>query len=267
MNAPARPASPVRAALVKERRKAPKWRRLLHPHARPVDLAVAGLLSLLGFALVLQVRSTQSDGLLVSARQEDLVQILDDLTGRRPRCGREVATLTATQGAHHRWSGASTAALAEARRRAAVLGVLAGTLPATGPGVQVRILDPDLKVSASLLLDALEELRNAGAEAVQIEGTGPAGAIVVVRVVASTAFVDDAQGVTVDGAPLVAPYRFTVLGDSSALAGAMAIPGGVEDAVRQAGGTPSSPGVRAFGWAPCGRSPRLVTLGPSDTER
>jgi uncharacterized protein YlxW (UPF0749 family) len=210
---------------------------LLRPRARRVDVLVAALLALLGFALAVQVRSTQSDGLLTSARQEDLVQILDELSNRSDRLRQEVASLSTTKQSLTTGSGATTAALAEARRRTQLLGVLAGTVAATGPGVLVRITDPQTQVSASVMLDALEELRNAGAEAVQLEGTGTKGRIATVRVVAQTALVDDPDGIVVDGVSLRAPYRFTVVGDPSTLAGAMAIPGGVEDAVRQQGGS------------------------------
>ena len=209
---------------------------LLHPRTRRVDVAVAVLLGVLGFGLVVQVRSNAGDGLLVRARQEDLVQILDELSQRNDRLQQEAQTLSATRARLASGGGATSAALSEARRRGAVLAILAGTAPAAGTGVQVRIADPQAKVSASLLLDTLEELRNAGAEAVQLEGTGPTASVTAVRIVAGSSFTDDARGVAVDGTPLTPPYRFTALGDSSALAGAMAIPGGVEDAVRQAGG-------------------------------
>ena len=56
------------------------------PRLRRVDVAVALLLGLLGFAAVVQVRSTQEDGPLAAARQEDLVQILDDLANRTSGC-------------------------------------------------------------------------------------------------------------------------------------------------------------------------------------
>jgi uncharacterized protein YlxW (UPF0749 family) len=211
--------------------------RFLRPRARRVDVLVAALLLLLGFGLAVQVRSTQSDGLLTSARQEDLVQILDELSNRSDRLRQEVTTLTETQSRLTSGSGADEAALAEAQRRTQLLGVIAGTVAATGPGVAVRITDPRTQVSASVLLDALEELRNAGAEAVQLEGTGNTGQVTAVRVVAQTALVDDPKGVVVDGTTLTAPYRFVVVGDPATLAGAMAIPGGVEDAVRQVGGS------------------------------
>ena len=213
-----------------------RLRSLLRPRTRRVDLLVALLLLVLGFALVVQVRSTQGSGVLANARQEDLVQILDELTNRSDRLRQEITSLTETRQRLTTGNGASEAALAEARKRTAQLGVLAGTVAATGPGVQLRITDPKDEVSASVLLDVLEELRNAGAEAAQFEGTADDGKVRGVRLVAQSSFTDRETGVTVDGTHLVAPFRFTALGDPSTLAGAMAIPGGVEDAVQQQGG-------------------------------
>ena len=207
--------------------------RLLRPRLRRVDVAVAALLALLGFAATLQLRSTREDPTLESARQEDLVRILDDVSDRNERLRREIATLQAAQDRLNSGGDRNEAALAEARRRAQVLGVLAGTLPAEGPGVVVTITDPDGDVRAEALLDALVELRDAGAEAVQLEG--PPGT--AVRVVASTAFVDADDGVRVDGTLLKPPYRFTVVGDPRTLASALAIPGGVIDNVESRGGT------------------------------
>jgi uncharacterized protein YlxW (UPF0749 family) len=225
---------------------APWWRRALrtalHPHLRRVDIAVAVLLGLLGFAAAVQVRSNQDEGVLASARQEDLVQILDDLTSRSLRLRQEITTLTATQERLTSGSGREEAAVAEARRRTQVLGILAGTVAARGPGVLVTIDDPEHKVTAEVLLDALEEMRDAGAEAIQLEGeidpiTNAPGSGQTVRVVASTAFVDaeDRGGVEVDGTLLVPSYRFVVIGDPATIAAALAIPGGVIDNVEQRG--------------------------------
>ncbi len=215
-----------------------RWSRLLAPRVRRVDLAVAVLLGLLGFAAVVQVRSTQEDGPLAAARQEDLVQILDDLDNRNDRLRAEVAALEQAQRELTSGTGRTQAALDEARRRAQLLGVLAGTVPATGPGVVVTMLDPDAALRPDVLLDALEELRAAGAEAVQVEGRAPDGdALRAVRVVASTSFVAaDRGGVVVDGTELRAPYRFLVVGDPATLTSALRIPGGVVDNVEQFGG-------------------------------
>jgi uncharacterized protein YlxW (UPF0749 family) len=213
-------------------------RRLLTPRLRRVDLAVAALLAVLGFAAVVQVRSTQEGGPLAAARQEDLVQILDELSNRNDRLRAEVSALNQAR-AELGAGGDRTAALAEARRRTQLLGVLAGTVPATGPGLLLTITDPEERIGPEVLLDALEELRAAGAEAVQLEGPvdlsvepSQAAAGAQVRVVASTALVEGEEGVA-----LFPPYRFVVVGDSSTLASAVGIPGGVVDNVEQRGGS------------------------------
>lgn len=231
-------------------RPVPAWQRLgraLRPRLRRVDVSVAVLLALLGFAAAVQVRSAQDDGLLASAREEDLVRILDDLSNREDRLRRELASLAAARDRLSSGSDQAQVALEQARRRTQVLGVLTGTVEAKGPGIVLTLTDPEGALGADVLLDALEELRGAGAEAIQLEGpvlVGEGeGAPPVVRVVASTAFVDAAPegdgaggGVEVDGTLLRPPYRFTVLGDPGTLASAMAIPGGVEDVAERAGG-------------------------------
>ena len=219
-------------------------RRLLTPKLRRVDLAVAVLLAALGFAAVVQVRSTQEEGPLATARQEDLVQILDELSNRNDRLRAEVSDLTRTREELTGGSGRSQAAVDEARRRAQLLEVLAGTAPARGPGLLLTLTDPEEQLTADVLLDAVQELRAAGAEAIQLEGPvdlgapdRPESAGQRVRVVASTDFVDSGDGgVAVDGVVLYPPYRFRVIGDSGTLASAVGIPGGVMDSVQLLGG-------------------------------
>lgn len=209
----------------------PPLRALLRPRLRRVDLLVAVLLGALGFAAAVQVRSTRAEGVLASARQQDLVQILDDLSGRSARLRQEVTDLTAA-GERLSSAGGDAAALQEAQRRTQLLGVLAGTVAASGPGITLTVEDRDGGVRAEVLLDALEELRDAGAEAMQLAG----GSGDVVRVVASTSLVDDTGGVRVDGVLLSPPYTFTALGDKGTLASALGIPGGVVATVARVGG-------------------------------
>lgn len=219
-----------------------RLRRLLTPRLRRVDLAVAVLLAVLGFAAVVQVRSTQEEGVLAGARQEDLVQILDDLSNRNERLRAEISALEQARREITTGTDSSEAALTEARRQTQLLGVLAGTVPAEGPGLRLTITDPDGRLGPDVLLNALEELRAAGAEAVQLEGpvrlgSEPAPGQPRVRVVAGTSFLESEQGgIEVDGQLLQAPYRFVVVGDPETMATALAIPGGVVDDVEQRGG-------------------------------
>ena len=191
-------------------------------------VVVALLCGLLGFAVVLQVQRTASGDTLQTARPDDLVQILDGLQRREDDLNIEIAELQDTLGRLQRSGASSAEALAEAERQAEALGILTGTVPATGPGVIIEIEDPNRRIPPEVMLDAVQELRNAGAEAFQV------GAV---RVGVDSAFTGSGGAVTLDGVALVAPYRISAIGDPPTLAAALAIPGGVLDTVRRAGGT------------------------------
>ena len=185
-----------------------RLRSALHPRATRAQVVAALLCGVLGFAAAVQVRSTQDAG-LSGLRQTDLVRILDDVSERSARLQNEARDLQETR---DRVTGNDDqAALQEARDRTRVLGILAGTLPARGPGIQLTITDPEGQVGSDVLIDTLQELRDAGAEAVEISSVdGPA-----VRVVASTSFVE--------------------AGEPGTLATALEIPGGVLEVLDQRG--------------------------------
>jgi uncharacterized protein YlxW (UPF0749 family) len=178
---------------------------------------VAALVGLLGFALAVTVRTERTPAGLASVPQSDLVQLLSQSDQRSQQLDQELTALQA-QAQQLRTSGDNGIALAQAEDRLGQLEILAGTVGAQGSGVTLRILDPMHNVTADVLVDALEELRDAGAEAMQI---GP------VRVVTSTFVLDTPRGVDVDGVALTAPYSVTAIGDPHTLAAALAIPGGV----------------------------------------
>jgi uncharacterized protein YlxW (UPF0749 family) len=196
--------------------------------------AVIGLLlALLAFALVVQVKSNSGDTQLQNARQDDLVRILSDLNSREQRLRGDITTLQGTLNQLGAGAQGREAALAEARRRADELGILAGTLAAQGEGLRIRMLPGNRPIGGTTVLEAVEELRGAGAEAMQIEGStgGP------VRVVASTYIVDGANGLIVDGVALTGTYTITVIGPAATMKTALSIPGGVADAVAHDGGS------------------------------
>lgn len=207
---------------------APRRRRLSAAGA-----VIGLLLGLLGFAFVVQLRSNSTDEQLSADRPEDLVRILSDLDARKDRLGQEITTLQTTQQQLTAGSQNRQAALDEATRRADELGILAGTLQAQGPGMRVEFRSAAKPIQAADLLNAVEELRGAGAEAMQITGTGGTA----VRIVASTSFVDGTGGgLVVDGTALTSPYTVTAIGDPPTMQIALNIPNGVVDDVRTHGG-------------------------------
>ncbi|WP_416904267.1 DUF881 domain-containing protein [Micromonospora echinospora] len=200
------------------------------------SVMIAVLLALLGFTLVVQLKTTSTDPTLSAARQEDLVRILSDLDARENRLRQDIAELEESQRQLASGAQGREAALEEAARRADELGILAGTLPATGPGLTVRISGGGKSIPASRILDAVQELRGAGAEAMQISG----GVGSPVRIIASTYFLDgEGGGLVVDGRRMTGPYSITVIGDPATMRTALNIPGGVAASIRGDGGNVS----------------------------
>jgi uncharacterized protein YlxW (UPF0749 family) len=206
------------------------WRTLLRmsrPRATRANAFAALLAVGLGFAIATQVQQTNQSG-LEQLREDELVRILDDVSQEQDRLASDTRTLESTRDRLLSGVDASDEALKAAQERLDTLGILTGTVPASGPGVVITINDPDGKVTAARLLDALQELRDAGAEAVQVND---------VRVVADTWFADRDGAIEVAGERISSPYTIRAIGDSATMASAMDIPGGVTESVRRDGAT------------------------------
>ncbi|MFI1070987.1 DUF881 domain-containing protein [Streptomyces puniciscabiei] len=189
------------------------------PRFTRAQLIVAVLLFGLGFGLAVQVASnSDTDSALRGARQEDLVRILDELDSRTQRLEDEKQGLEKQRQELQSSSDQAAEARKQTAEKEKQLGILAGTVAAQGPGITMTIEDTKGTVKADMLLDAIQELRAAGAEAIQVNG---------VRVVANTYFTDSGNGVGVDGNKINAPYRFKVIGKPQDLEPALNIPGGV----------------------------------------
>jgi len=189
---------------------------------------------LLGVAIATQVHQNSSGDSLDTARPADLLVLLDSLRQREATLSTEVAELQRTLAALQASGSNDQAAIQNAQARLAALSILIGTVGATGPGVTVRIEDPGPGVAPQALLDVINELRAAGAEAIQI-GDGHQA----VRVGVDTWVVGSPGALTVDGKTLMPPYSILAIGDPPTLAAAMNIPGGAVDSVKRVGGTMS----------------------------
>lgn len=189
------------------------------------------LVAVLGFTMAVQIRS-HDDDTLATARTEDLVRILADLDAQRTRLRDEIAGLTADRDELTSGDAGHRAALDRATELADSVGILAGTLPATGPGLSLVFTAGSAPIRPAVMLDAVEELRGAGAEAMQLDGGSQS-----VRIVASSYFATRDDVLVVDGVELAAPYTLQVIGDPDTMATALNIPGGVADTVEKDGGT------------------------------
>ena len=181
--------------------------------------AVVGVLLLVvGFASITQVRANEVDNTYSGYRQQDLIDVLSGLAATTQRAETEIARLESTRQNLQSRTESRQAAVAQAQERADTLAILAGQVPVTGPGVRITITPGDAPIDIDTMLDMVQELRAAFAEAIQINGT--------VRVVAQTAFEDSPSGIVVDGRTLQPPYVVDVIGDPDTLAGAMSFRAG-----------------------------------------
>jgi uncharacterized protein YlxW (UPF0749 family) len=192
------------------------------------QVIVAILIGGLAFAMVVQIQHDDSDD-YSNVRGDDLVELLKSLDAANERLGTQIDELTATRNGLLNSTKRSEEAEKQAKLRAEQLAILAGTSGATGPGVEVVINDPDKDIDASALLDAVEKLRDAGAEAIAING--------VARVVAQTYILDDDDQIRVGGREIKRPFRIEAIGDASTLSGAVRFPGGLIDGITTRGGT------------------------------
>lgn len=206
------------------------WRRLgdtLRPQATLPQLIVGLLCLLLGLSIAAQVR--QTDDSLDGASQQELVRLLDESGRHLTDLEIENAQLEGTLEALQAGQEGDVSAQNAAEERLEDLEILAGTAPAHGRGILVTVTDPTGELRSSTLLGVVQELRNAGAEVIQIDD---------VRVVASTAITTGDDGsLRVDGTVLEPPYQLRAIGDPSVMEPALRIPGGAADSVAGDGGS------------------------------
>lgn len=191
-------------------------RALTQPSRRQAVVGV--LLAVLGFAFVVQVRDTAANDTYAGLRESELIQVLDGLTGTAERARREVERLDARRDELLDESTRRAAALDEAEQRVRTLNIVAGLVPVSGQGLRVTITESTSRVSVGSLLDTVQELRTAGAEAMEFGDE--------IRLGADSSFEDAVGGIELDGRLLESPYVLDVIGDPHLLRTALTFSSG-----------------------------------------
>jgi uncharacterized protein YlxW (UPF0749 family) len=179
--------------------------------------ALAAVALLIGFLLAVQ--ATRDPGLsrLADESPEDLTRILADLSEEADELTRQVAALRVRLSRYRSSARTDELAVRDARETLADLQVLSGVVAVEGPGVTITVEDPGGQVEWDALLDLIQELRDAGAEAIAVGET---------RVVASTWFGPSDRGIALAGEGLSPPYEISAIGPAEELASAINLPGG-----------------------------------------
>lgn len=206
-------------------------RRMLDALLKPsrAQVVVGILLAFVGFAAITQVRSNELDDTYAGYREQDLIDVLNGLTVTSQRAEAELARLERTRADLESNTSERQAALTQARERTETLSILAGTVPVTGPGIRITIEDETGRASIDSMLDTIQELRTAGAEAMEFNDQ--------VRLIAQSSFEDGVGGIYVDDVLLTSPYVIDVIGEPNTLEGGLNFLQGPVDALEEDGAT------------------------------
>ncbi len=181
-------------------------------------LVVTGLV---GFLVVSQIRGTQRfSERLATENEGDLARILSGLNAEADALRDEIGALKLQLVDLENSTRTNEAAAESAEDQLHSLEVLAGTVPVSGPGISLTVDDPGGNVRYDSLIDIVQELRDAGAEAISVNGR---------RVGVASAFAEKDGRVTLDGEVLSTNYQVLAVGQAATLEGGLKIPGGILD--------------------------------------
>jgi uncharacterized protein YlxW (UPF0749 family) len=169
---------------------------------------------LLGLLLVMQFRTQRNitNSILFSSGTEQAT-ILNGLVESNAALRKEISTLE-EQLAGYQW-GTAEANLQTLAKDLNQIKVFNGLIEVTGPGVELVLSGP---LAAEELQDVINELRNAGAEAVVLNGQ---------RVVVNSVITTSRFGLELGDALISPPYRFAAIGNPDTLATAVDRKGGL----------------------------------------
>lgn len=185
--------------------------------SRAGALTVAVVALFLGVLVVSQFRSREAfTRTLQQETPETLTTLIADLSDRNRQLRDEIFELRFRLDQARSSIAGGRGALEETERELARLEVFSATSPVTGPGVAVRIDGP---FDDRALSDLVNELRNAGAEAIAVNDA---------RVGPRTWFGPATErALAVDGARVTGPWTVRAIGDTDVLFVGLTRTGGI----------------------------------------
>jgi uncharacterized protein YlxW (UPF0749 family) len=179
------------------------------------QLTIAAVAFVLGLLVIVQLRTQASGAAFAGLSSQELTVLVanlndrnDGLRGEIGTLERELATLTAN-------SQRGEASIDELRADLRRVRLYAGIDAATGPGVVITVRGP---VDGSGVEDLVNELRNAGAEAIAVES---------IRLVPGVVTMGAAGAVSVDGITLGDSFELSAIGAPDKLTGSLTRSGGI----------------------------------------
>jgi uncharacterized protein YlxW (UPF0749 family) len=175
--------------------------------ARAQRLIAVSIIALaLGFLIIVQLRS-QAVVVRTLASQDDtsVALLINDLNRANNQLIQQSAALTQQEGTLQQALGAGGTDSKTIEKELTVLREVGGEVPVHGPGIELHI---DGTIMDFELQDALNSLRNAGAEAFSLNGN---------RIVSDTPIQTKGPLLTVSGNTVRSPYVLNAIGDPEQL--------------------------------------------------
>jgi uncharacterized protein YlxW (UPF0749 family) len=179
------------------------------------QLLVAVVAFLLGLLVVVQIRAQAGGDRLASLSAQDLTLLVGNLNADNDRLRTEIAGLERQLDTLEVGGNRGTASVAEIRADLERIRVWAGLDPVAGNGILITVRGP---IGAPDLEDVINELRNAGSEAIAIDD---------VRVVTGTVIGGTTGALSVDDTPLADPFTIRAIGVQESMTGSLTRAGGI----------------------------------------
>jgi uncharacterized protein YlxW (UPF0749 family) len=179
------------------------------------QFAVAAVAFALGLLVIVQLRAQAGNAGLAQLSSQDLTVLVANLNARNDQLRREVSTLDDELAALNLNRARGDESLDELRADLQRVRAYAGLDAVGGPGVTISVSGP---IDGSGVEELINELRNAGAEAI---GVG------AVRIVSGVVVTGAGGGASIGGAPLGGNFELRAIGAPDKLTGSLTRSGGV----------------------------------------
>ncbi|MBP1705909.1 MAG: hypothetical protein H6Q36_1648 [Chloroflexi bacterium] len=178
-------------------------------------LALTALAVLLGFLVVVQIRAQGGGSDLENRTAQELTLVVANLNTRNDQLRAEVALLQQEVAGHEAAQARGGSSAGQIRADLERLRAWLGVSGVSGPGVRITLRGP---IPGTAIGDLLNELRNAGAEALSVGG---------VRVVPGTVVAGEPGALSVENTLLDPVLVIAAVGSPATLTGTLTRAGGI----------------------------------------
>ena len=182
---------------------------------RRSQATVAVVAFILGLLVVVQLRGQAGGSALASKSAQDLTTLVANLNTENDRLRSEISTLQIQLDELRADRAVGATSVGQLASDLARVRAWAGLDPIAGRGIEIRVAG---EIDAGAVDDLLNELRNAGAEAIAIED---------IRVIQRTTVSGVPGALDVDGVLLRDPFTIRAIGKPETLVGSLTRAGGI----------------------------------------